>query len=123
MMEFLNPFKAEVEKRLQGFYAGIQTLKAEGFAVDAITPMAAIYLTVQFNLKGLNLPDGTRIETTEQITSYLLSEAKLALVPFNAFGASKTSTWYRLSVGTASMDDVKASIESLRIALSKLSAS
>jgi aspartate aminotransferase len=45
----------------------------------------------------------------------------MAVVPFYAFGADKDSTWYRLSVGTCSMDDVSGAIESLRNALKKLS--
>lgn len=118
--EYLGSFKTEIESRLQGFYTGIQQLKKEGFQVDAIHPMAAIYLTVNFNLKGMKKPDGEVIETTEQVTSYLLSEAKLAVVPFSAFGASKNSVWYRLSVGTASKSDVNDAIISLRNALSLL---
>jgi aspartate aminotransferase len=82
--------------------------------------MAAIYLTVKFDLKGYTTSEGTTIETTSQITQYLLKEAKLAVVPFSAFGASKESVWYRLSVGTATVADVHASIESLRGALAKL---
>jgi aspartate aminotransferase len=50
-----------------------------------------------------------------------LNEAKVAIVPFRAFGSSDNSTWYRLSVGTASHEDVTQSIESLEAALSKLS--
>jgi aspartate aminotransferase len=118
--EYLIKFKTEVEKRLQGFYEGICTLKKEGFAVDAIAPMAAIYLTLKFDLKGKSTPAGDILETTEQVTQYLLKEAGLAIVPFSAFGASKTSVWYRLSVGTATMPDVENSIQSLREALSKL---
>jgi aspartate aminotransferase len=117
---FLGSFKGEIEERLNGFYNGIQTLKSEGFPVDAIAPMAAIYLTVKFDLKGYKKPDGLTIESTPQITQYLLQEAKLAVVPFSAFGASKESVWYRLSVGTATVADVHASIESLRAALGKL---
>lgn len=117
---FLAAFKAEVEERLNGFYNGIQTLKSEGFPVDAIAPMAAIYLTVKFDLKGYTTSEGSAIETTSQITQYLLKEAKLAVVPFSAFGASKESVCYRLSVGTATVADVHASIESLRGALAKL---
>lgn len=117
---FLGQFKNAIEQRLVGFYNGIQELKKAGHPVDAIPPKAAIYLTVQFDLKGKTRPDGTMIESTEQITSYLLSEAKLAVVPFNAFGASRTSTWYRLSVGTSSLHDVTASLESLKQALEKL---
>lgn len=118
---FMEDFKQSVSARLQGFYDGIQALKSKGFAVDAISPMAAIYLTVQFDLKGKRKPDGQIIASTSEITSYLLSEAHLAVVPFNAFGASKESTWYRLSVGTASMEDVQQSIHHLELALSKLS--
>jgi aspartate aminotransferase len=118
---FLTSFKSEVVQRLDGFYQGIQQLKSEGFSVDAIAPMAAIYLTVKFDLKGKTTPDGTLIESTPQITQYLLNEAKLAVVPFSAFGASKESVWYRLSIGTATMTDVRESIESLRVALAKLS--
>lgn len=120
LSQFLNSFKAEIIDRLNGFYEGIQTLKSDGFPVDAIAPMAAIYLTVKFDIKGKCKPNGDRIETTEQITAYLLDEAKLAVVPFSAFGASKTSVWYRLSVGTATMQDVMDSIDSLRRALTAL---
>lgn len=118
---FLGDFKKQLEDRLVGFYNGIQTLKSEGFQVDAIAPMAAIYLTVKFDLKGKTTADGNVLDTTEAVTNYLLSEAKLAVVPFYAFGASKSSPWYRLSVGTATMNDVTESIASLRVALNKLS--
>jgi aspartate aminotransferase len=117
---FLTAFKTEIINRLNGFYQGIQTLKSEGFNVDAIAPMAAIYLTVKFDIKGKVKPNGERIESTEHITAYLLDEAKLAVVPFSAFGASKSSVWYRLSVGTATMQDVTDSISSLRMALTAL---
>ncbi len=118
---YLQSFKGEIETRLNGFYHGIQQLKKEGLPVDAIAPMAAIYLTVRFDLKGLTEPNGEKIETTEQVTSYLLREAKLAVVPFSAFGASKSSPWYRLSVGTASIQDVENAVHSLKSALSRLS--
>lgn len=118
---FLTSFKSEVVQRLDGFYQGVQQLKSEGFLVDAIAPMAAIYLTVKFDLKGKTTSDGTLIESTTQITQYLLNEAKLAVVPFSAFGASKESIWYRLSIGTVRVADVRESIESLRVALAKLS--
>lgn len=117
---YLTDIKKRIEERLNGFYKGIRQLKSEGYNVDAITPMAAIYLTVKIDLKGQTKPDGETITTSEQITSYLLEEAKLALVPFKAFGSSASSVWYRLSVGTASTADVEESIQSLRAALAKL---
>lgn len=118
---YLAKFKDEVLARLGGFYKGFMDLKSEGFDVNAIAPQAAIYLTVQFNLHGKKKQDGTVLENTKAITKYLLEEARVAIVPFYAFGDSDNSTWYRLSVGTCRLDEVEKVIESLRRALSKLS--
>lgn len=113
--------KEKISARLDGFYKGFMQLKNEGYGVHAITPQAAIYLTIQFNLKGKKTAEGKVLENTADITRYILDEGKMAVVPFYAFGADKDSTWYRLSVGTCSMDDVSGAIESLRNALKKLS--
>lgn len=118
---YMKWIRTEVDARLTGFYKGISQLKSEGFPVNVIPPQAAIYLTVQIDLQGYKRPDGSVIQSTEETTAYVLGEAKLALVPFYAFGSERTSTWYRLSVGTASMNDVTASIASLKTALQKLS--
>lgn len=117
---YLDEFKNEVRMRLEGFYKGFMELKSEGFKVDAIAPQAAIYLTVKFDLHGLKKEDGSVLETTKDITKYLLEEAHVAIVPFYAFGDSENSTWYRLSVGTCKLDEVEKVIESLRKALKKL---
>lgn len=117
---FLNEQKEKIYTRLKGFYEGFQSLKNEGFEVDAIAPQAAIYLTIKFELHGKTTEEGKVLETTKDITSYILSEAKLAIVPFYAFGASINSPWYRMSVGTCSVDDINDVIKNLRSALSKL---
>lgn len=118
---FILVQKEKISARLDGFYNGFMQLKNEGYGVHAITPQAAIYLTIQFNLKGKKTAEGKVLENTADITCYILDEGKMAVVPFYAFGADKDSTWYRLSVGTCSMDDVSGAIESLRNALKKLS--
>ncbi len=122
---YLTGFKAQVQKRLNAFYDGFMNLKGEGYNVDAIAPQAAIYLTVKLNLHGTTpSPLGRAgvgcLETTRDITKYILDQAKLALVPFSAFGDSDNSAWYRLSVGTCKMEEVEKVIESLRRALEKL---
>jgi aspartate aminotransferase len=117
---FLADIKTKINDRLVGFYKGFQNLKAEGFLVDAIAPEAAIYLTVQFSLHGKKTTEGTILKTTQEVTKYILDEAKVALVPFYAFGASPDSSWYRLSVGTCKLEDVAVVIENLRAALKKL---
>lgn len=106
--------------RLEGFYNGFISLKDEGHKVDAIAPQAAIYLTVQFDLHGKKKEDGTLLAATKDVTKYLLEEARVAIVPFSAFGDSDDSTWYRLSVGTCRLEEVEKVIESLRKALRKL---
>lgn len=118
---FLTIQKQKIAMRLHGFYNGFQALKAEGHPVDAIAPQAAIYLTIQLALHGKKTASGEVLTTTRDVTRYVLDEAKIAVVPFYAFGASENSNWYRLSVGTCREEDVERAIGSLRNALQKLS--
>jgi aspartate aminotransferase len=91
--------KASLE-RLLALHAGFQALKAEGFPVDSIAPQGAIYLSVR-----VDLPNAT---------ARLLTDAGIALVPFGAFGASATSPWFRLSVGTLRLTDIEPLLHRLR---------
>ncbi len=118
---FLVEQKQKINLRLQGFYNGLVVLKNKGYNLDVIVPQAAIYLTVSFNLIGQKTADGKILETTKDITSYLLNEAKLGIVPFSAFGAGENSSWYRLSVGTCKLQDVSNVLLKLEDALKKLS--
>ena len=117
---FLGGFKAAMKQRLDKMYAGFMQLKNEGFAVDAITPQAAIYLTIKIDLAGKKNRAGELLATQSQVPSYLLREAKLAVVPFSAFGTPKNMPWYRLSVGTCQLDQIDAVISHLREAMQKL---
>ena len=117
---YLTFIRNNVSERLNAFYKGFQELKKEGFKVDAIAPQAAIYLTVQFALHGKKTAEGNILSTTKEVTKYILDEAKVALVPFYAFGDSEDSSWYRLSVGTCKVEDAQAIITNLRNALKKL---
>jgi aspartate aminotransferase len=117
---FMNEFKPKVQESLNTLYNGFKELKAEGFAVDAIEPMGAIYLSAKIDLAGKTTPEGKVLETSQDITFYVLHEAKLAVVPFSAFGTGKDLNWFRLSVGGASLEDIKASVGRLREALQQL---
>ncbi len=118
---FMKEMKTKVSDRLQGIYKGLNELKQKGLKIDVIVPQAAIYLTVQFNLLGLKTQQGTTLSTVRDITAYLLNEAKIAIVPFYAFGTSESSTWYRLSVGTCKTEDIPGMVESIKKAIEKLS--
>ena len=65
--------------------------------------------------------NGEKLQNIAEVTQYLLDEAKLAIVPFYAFGSSKESTWFRLSVGTCKKEEIDTALKSIRIALEKLS--
>lgn len=119
--KYLSNFKKEIEERLRRIYNGFITLKNEGLAVDAIAPEAAIYLTIKIDLAGKKTDKGTILENQNDVTTYVLNEAKLAVVPFYAFGASSNSAWYRLSVGTCKKEEIAEMIDKLREALKKLS--
>jgi aspartate aminotransferase len=120
MQEYMVRFKSEIEYRLHAFYEGFTALKNDGIAIDCIEPMAAIYLTVQFDLKGKITKEGRKLERTEDVTAFILNEAKFAIVPFSAFGASADSSWYRLSVGTCAREKIPAMLETLGNALRSL---
>ncbi|WP_438946013.1 pyridoxal phosphate-dependent aminotransferase [Sediminibacterium sp.] len=118
---YLTHFKSEIAFRLQSIYEGIIALKQKGFKVDAIAPQAAIYLTIQIDLVGSKTAEGTLLATQSDVTQYILSEAKIAIVPFSAFGAGANSSWYRLSVGTCRKQDIPTVLAQLGAALEKLS--
>jgi aspartate aminotransferase len=107
---YLTHFKKEVEERLNRIYDGFMALKKEGLPVDAISPEAAIYLTIKIELVGKKTTTGKLLENQNDVTAYILDEAKLAVVPFYAFGASRDSAWYRLSVGTCKKEEINEMI-------------
>jgi len=111
---FLLGFKAALADRLRRIHDGFAALREEGFRVDVLAPEAAIYLTVKIDLVG------KRIKDQQEVTSFLLNEAGLAVVPFSAFGAPKTSPWYRLSVGTCRLEDIPRMLGKLKEAMERL---
>jgi aspartate aminotransferase len=119
--EYLAIFRKAVSTRLQQIHDGFIKLKKEGFQVDVLAPEAAIYLTIKVDLVGKETKEGVLLKDQSEVTSYLLNEARLAVVPFSAFGAPKTSSWYRLSVGTCKMQDIPEMLLKLREAMEKLS--
>lgn len=117
---YLVHFKNEINYRLVEIAKGFRQLKSDGLSVDVIEPQGAIYLTIKIDVAGKKRADGSLLETQADVTQYLLDEAKLAIVPFYAFGAAKNSPWYRLSVGTCRKEEIPEFLGKLRDALKKL---
>ena len=65
--------------------------------MDAIEPQGAIYLSFRVNLQG---------RTNESIRTMLLQDAGVAVVPFQAFDLDEDSGWFRISIGTVTMDEL-----------------
>ncbi|MFA9214262.1 MAG: pyridoxal phosphate-dependent aminotransferase [Candidatus Methylacidiphilales bacterium] len=114
---FLAELKQKIDIRFSGLYNGFNDLKAKGFPVQIIAPEGAIYLTAKFALLGKTLPNGNVIKTTEDITSFLLNYAQLAVVPFTAFGCPSGTDWYRISIGTLKENEIPDLLTKLENAL------
>ncbi len=117
---YLTTFKAKIQKSLETLFNGIIELKADGFAVDAINPMGAIYLTVKVDYIGKTTPEGNVLKDSAEVNFYLIKEAKMGIVPFSAFGTDNGVNWFRASVGGCSREDIEQMIPRMRAALSKL---
>lgn len=117
---YLDTLKFRIQQSLNALHNGFQQLKADGFSVDSIAPMGAIYLTLKIDYKGKTTLDGVVLQNSADINFYLIKEAKIALVPFAAFGTSNEVTWFRASVGACSTEDITEAMPRVREALARL---
>jgi len=120
VLAFRESLVAGVQQRLQLLYTAIKSFKVAGHAVDATEPMGAIYLSARFNLRGRVARNGARLSSADDVRKWLLEEAGLAVIPFDAFGSSTDEGWFRLSVGAVSVADIEASLPRLRAGLESL---
>ena len=109
-----------IRERLDLLYQGIRSLREAGHAVDAVEPMGAIYLSARFDLRGRVARDGMRLTSATDVRQWLLREAGMAVVPFDAFGSGLDEGWYRLSVGAVSVADIEAALPRLQAGLESL---
>ena len=119
MRAYREPMVAGVRKRLDQLFEGIESMRAAGLPVQAIAPEGAIYLSARFALAGRSAPDGTRLDSDEAVRAYLLRAAGVAIVPFQAFGVTTDSGWFRLSVGAVSPEQIDRMLPRLREAIAR----
>lgn len=118
--DFVNDYKSKINGALEVLHIGFQSLKSEGFAVDSIQPMGALYLTIKMDFIGKSSPDGQKIENTSDLVFYLINEAGAAFVPFSAFGNSNEIPWFRASAGGLSVAEIQEMFPRLKKALENL---
>lgn len=107
---FHTTMKAAVEARLQRLYDGIHDMRARGLPVDAIRPQGGIYLSFRVDLID-------RLRTNEAIGAFLVDQAGVAVVPFQAFDLDEDSGWFRISVGAVGLDELDGALERLERAI------
>ena len=117
---FLSSFKSKIQDSLNALYEGFLTLKSEGFKVDAVQPMGAIYLTIKIDYIGKVTESGEALNNSADVNFYLIKEAQAALVPFSAFGNDEQMPWFRASVGACTLQDIKEMLPRIKAALAKL---
>jgi aspartate aminotransferase len=107
MDAYVSDLGVRAGARLNALYDGVMALKARGLPIDAIAPQGAIYLSLRI---GPLSRDGRPL-TDEQTRRLLLEQAGVAVVPFQAFGLTEDTGWFRLSIGAVSEADCRAFVE------------
>jgi aspartate aminotransferase len=116
---FRKQMNGAVHQRLEALHAGFSAMKADGLPVECIQPQGAIYLSLQLDIVKRSL-DGKVLDDNETIRKAILEHAGLAVVPFQAFGLTEETGWFRLSVGAVSMDEIADMFPRLRALLGRI---
>jgi aspartate aminotransferase len=110
-----------LERRLTMLHDGLAALRDAGHPVELCPPMGALYLSVRIDVAGRRARgDGARLTTNADIREWLLREAGVAAVPFQAFGATADDGWFRMSVGAVSPGEIERMLPRLRGAMGGL---
>ncbi len=118
MRTYRTKMIAGLRERLDLLYNGLSSMRSEKCPVEVLAPEGAIYLSARFALAGRFAPDGRRLETDEDVRNYLLTAAGVAIVPFQAFGVTEDTGWFRLSVGAVSPEQISRMLPRLEHAIS-----
>ena len=117
MLRFGESIVAGLRERLDLLHAGLSAMRDAGRPVEVLAPEGAIYLSARFALAGRTAPDGTLLRTDEDVRAYLLAAAGVAIVPFQAFGVTEDTGWFRLSVGAVSPEVISRMLPRLEQAI------
>lgn len=105
--DFLGTMLAEFDKRRKYLVDGLNSIPR----VKCLTPTGAFYAFP--NISGFY---GEKIKSSSELAMYLLEEAKVALVPGDAFG---DDAFIRISYAT-SIEDIGKALDRIKAAVAKL---
>jgi len=109
---YLGRLHAGIQARLKPLYDGIVDMCDRGLPVDAIQPQGGIYQTLKIDLIGRGF------DTNEDIRAWLLRDAGVAVVPFQAFDMPGNDGWFRMAISAVSPQEVHGALERLEGLLS-----
>ena len=119
-------YRAEMDAgltaRLDALHDGFTALRRAGHPVNCIRPQGAIYLSLHLDLVGRRVK-GVELTNNEAVRKLLLEQAGIAVVPFDAFGLSEQTGWFRLSAGAVSVKEITEGLERVRTLLENIGGS
>ena len=118
---FRDSLVDSLEGRLYFVRDFFESMKENGLPVESMVPQGAIYTSVRFDVIGKTTPKGEVLRTNNDIRKYLLHEARVALVSFQAFSMWEETGWFRISVGAVGTMELEQGLLRLREAITQLS--
>ena len=104
--------RGQLESRLGLIFDKFQSMAADGLPVRCTKPQGAIYASTQINLFG-QAHNGKVLETNHDIRRLMLHEARIAIIPFQAFSLWEDTGWFRMSIGAVSETDLREGLDRL----------
>lgn len=118
--EFREQLRGPLEGRLYFVRNFFEDMRESGLPVESMVPQGAIYTSVQFDVIGKTTPKGQVLSSNNDIRKYLLHEARVALVAFQAFSMWEETGWFRISVGAVGAEELQGGLTRLRDAITAL---
>jgi aspartate aminotransferase len=108
---------AAIAARLGAIHAACGAMHAVGLPVTSLPPVGTIYGSVRLDLDGRLTRDGRVLRGSEDVRRYLLQEAGVAAIPFQAFGVPDDGGWFRFSIGAVSVSALESGLARMRAAI------
>lgn len=118
--DFVKNLNAKLQAVLTEFYNGFIDMKNDGLPVDVILPEASMYLSLKLDIIGKRTKDNCILSSVDDAQSFLLNEARVALLPFSWFGAKNSDNWYRISVGACNANEVTNILKNIKQSITEL---
>ncbi|MGH7731884.1 MAG: pyridoxal phosphate-dependent aminotransferase, partial [Candidatus Eiseniibacteriota bacterium] len=109
-----------LRERLELLHGELEAMRGRGLPVEAVAPEGTLYLSARFSVFGRRDASGREIGTNEDIRRLLLQEARVAVVPFQAFGLAREDGWMRLSIGAVSPGAIREGMSRLGAVIERL---